>query len=254
MRKADNEARLTKEQEEAAGSGIKAMIPIGRPFLDYVLHGLADAGYREICLVIGPEHDKIRTYYGETVKPNRLKIGFAVQEKPLGTADAVAAGEEFAGEDDFLVINSDNYYPREALEGLRAIEGPGLAVFDRNTMIAESNIPPDRVSKFSVVMTEDGFLRRIIEKPSPEVLDRLPEPIGLSMNCWRFDERIFEACRSISPSPRGELEITDAVQYAIDRLGARFQALPFAAPVLDITSRADIEKVAAKLKGSEVRL
>jgi len=254
MRKADNEARLSREQEEAANAGVKAMIPIGRPFLDYLLHGLADAGYREICLVIGPEHDKIRTYYGETVKPSRLKIGFAVQEKPLGTADAVAAGEEFAGEDDFLAINSDNYYPREALEGLRAIEGPGLAVFDRNTMIAESNIPADRVSKFAVAMIEDGYLTRIIEKPSPEVLARLPEPVGLSMNCWRFDERIFEACRSISPSPRGELEITDAVQYAIDRLGTRFRALPFAAPVLDITSRADIEKVAAKLKGSEVRL
>ena len=48
----------------------------------------------------------------------------------------------------------------------------------------------------------------------------LPEPVGVSMNCWRFDERIFAACQAIEPSSRGELEVTDAVQYAIDTLGA----------------------------------
>ena len=53
-------------------------------------------------------------------------------------------------------------------------------------------------------------------------LARLPRPLGVSMNCWRFGPAIFEACRSIRPSPRGELEITDAVQYATDRLGERF--------------------------------
>ena len=53
-------ARVDAAQAEAADRGVKAMIPIGRPFLDYVLSALADAGYTETCLVIGPEHGAIR--------------------------------------------------------------------------------------------------------------------------------------------------------------------------------------------------
>ena len=54
---------LTPEQAEAAAAGQKAMMPFGRPFLDYVLSGLADAGYTDICLVVGPDHDAVREYY-----------------------------------------------------------------------------------------------------------------------------------------------------------------------------------------------
>src|SRR5262245_54354599 len=53
-------AAVDAAQAEAADRGVKAMIPIGRPFLDYVLSALADAGYTDACLVIGPEHDAIR--------------------------------------------------------------------------------------------------------------------------------------------------------------------------------------------------
>ena len=55
MRREDPAAPLGVDQESAAGTGIKGMIPVGRPFLDYVLSSLADAGYGDICLVIGPE-------------------------------------------------------------------------------------------------------------------------------------------------------------------------------------------------------
>src|SRR5262249_14952216 len=73
MRRGDSGARLDPDQEKAAGSGVKAMISFGagRPFLDYVFSGLADAGLDDICLVIGPEHGEIRGYYGETSPPRR---------------------------------------------------------------------------------------------------------------------------------------------------------------------------------------
>ncbi len=61
--RAQGGAAMDAAQAEAADRGVKAMIPIGRPFLDYVLSALADAGYTEACLVIGPEHDAIRDYY-----------------------------------------------------------------------------------------------------------------------------------------------------------------------------------------------
>ena len=60
MRQADERANVDAQQAAVAEQGIKAMIPIGRPFLDYVLSALRDAGCDDICLVIGPEHSAIR--------------------------------------------------------------------------------------------------------------------------------------------------------------------------------------------------
>jgi len=254
MRKNDDSARLTDAEHAAADTGVKALIPIDRPFLDYVISALANAGYRQVCLVIGPEHDVIREYYG-ALDYERVTIEFAVQVEPLGTADAVAAAEDFAGDDPVLVINSDNYYPVEALARLRECTGSALAAFDRDALIAESNIPADRITKFAVVeLGDDGTMRHILEKPSPEAIAALPEPVGVSMNCWRFTPSIFEACRNITPSPRGELEITDAVQYVIDRLGEPFEVLHVAGAVLDMSSRSDIAAVREALSGTEVDL
>lgn len=254
MRKADDGAALSEEQARIAAIGVKALIPIDRPFLDYVLSILADTGYRRVCLVIGPEHGAIRDYYGG-LKMRRIEIDYAIQEKPLGTADAVAAAEKFAASEPFLTINSDNYYPPESFAILRKLDGAGLAGFERAGMLAGSNIPAERLTKFAVIQTAaDGRMVRIVEKPDQATLDSLPEPVCLSMNCWRFGPKIFQACRSISPSARGELELPDAVMYSMLALGETYRVCPIAAPVLDLSSRGDIEPVAAKLRGTEVRL
>jgi len=204
--------------------------------------------------VIGPEHQVVRDYYGG-LECRRIRIHFGIQERPLGTANAVLGAEEFAGKDPFLVINSDNYYPLSALRGLREINGPGLAGFEKQAMLDGGNIPADRIAKFAVIEADGkGRMSRIIEKPSAEVLASLPEPLLISMNCWRFNHTIFESCRSIAPSARGEYEIPDAVMYSIDRLGQSYQVVVARAPVLDMSSRSDVEGVAAKLKGTEISL
>jgi glucose-1-phosphate thymidylyltransferase len=252
MRQTDGLTRLDPRQQAVADLGIKAMIPLDRPFLDYVLSSLADAGYRHVCLVVAPDHELIRRYYLERAPPRRLRLEFAVQPEPRGTADAVAAAEAFAGPDPFLVINSDNYYPIEALRPLRDLEGCGTALFDSEGLLA-GNIPEERLRQYAVGHFDDqGRLRKIQEKPDPATWAALPRPLWLSMNCWRFGPVIFEACRHIQPSPRGELEMADAVCYALEVLQEPFQVIQVRAPVLDLTSRSDVAAVAAHLSGMEV--
>jgi len=255
MRRAENGTVLDPRQEAVAQTGLKALIPIKRPFLDYVLSALADAGYGQVCLVVAPEHEAIRRYYDEQARPERLAIHYAVQQEPKGTADAVAAAEAFAGSDPFLVVNSDNYYPAEALVGLRRQSGSATALFEQAGMLAGSNIPAERIKSFAVgTFNGMGTLRQILEKPDEATLASLPRPLWLSMNCWRFGPSIFEACRHIRPSKRGELELPDAMQHTIDILGERFRVVKVRAAVLDLTSRSDIPAVAARLADVEVRL
>jgi dTDP-glucose pyrophosphorylase len=255
MRKADDQVALDPQQAAAAAVGVKAMISIGRPFLDYVLSALADAGYRRVCLIIGPEHNVIRDYYGKQLQPQRLSISFAIQPEPKGTANAVAAAEEFAGDDHFLVINSDNYYPIAALRGLRELSGPGTALFDEDSMVTLGNIAKERIARFAVgVVDGDECLEKIVEKPDAETLKSWPRPLWLSMNCWRFTPAIFDACRAIPPSPRNEFEIPDAVQYSMRALGEKYRAVKVRDGVLDMTSRGDIATVKAALEKCQVNL
>src|SRR5262245_58608257 len=188
------------------------MMPFERPFLDYLLSALADAGYEHACLIIGPEHDAIRNYYTVQAPPRRIRIHFAVQLEPRGTADAVLAAERFVAGEDFLTINSDNYYPVSALRTLRLLGEAGTALFAGKVLISEGGIPPERILKFAVCEVDaDGYLVRIIEKP-PETSEVSAADALVSVNCWRFPPAIFEACRRTRLSRRGELELPDAVE------------------------------------------
>jgi len=207
MRRRDAHAnQLDHDQSSMADAGLKAMIPVGRPFLDYVLTGLAEAGYREVCLVIGPEHGVLREYYTHHCIPKRLRISFAIQERPLGTADAVAAAEAFVAGDHFLMLNSDNYYPAGALRALRLLGKPAVAAFEREGLIDKGNFSGERIRQFAVVIAaSDGSLDRIVEKPDEGTLAALGPAIYISMNCWAFSPAIFRACAAIEPSPRVNL-------------------------------------------------
>lgn len=255
MRRAETTASLDAEQEAAAAEGLKGMIPFGRPFLDYLLSSLADAGFEEACLVIGPAHQSVRRYYEAPGRLSRIGVSFAVQEEPRGTADAVQAAEYFTGGQPFLVCNADNYYPAAVLATLRALKGPGLAGFAPGALVGLSNIPASRIAQFALLAeTADGFLVDIVEKPDAAAMTRLGPRARVSMNAWAFEPDIFEACRQVTPSVRGELELQEAVRYAIRALGTRFRVIPVEAGVLDLSNRGDIATVAEHLAGIEVRL
>ncbi len=247
-------APLDARQMEAAKLGAKAMMPIGaggRPFLDYVLSALADAGYGAACLVIAPDADAIRDYYERVARPRRLRVAFAVQAQPRGTADALLSAESFAGADDVLVLNGDNYYPVAALRALRTMSTTSAAatvLFEPDALVRESNIPAERIRAFALGLVDaDGFLSELIEKPDEAAWQSLGSRALVSMNCWRLPPAIFDVCRTLQPSSRGKLELPHAIHDAITA-GMRFHVVRSADGVLDLSRRADVTAVAARLR------
>ena len=287
MQRVDEEATLSDAQRRAADAGLKALMPIaGRPFLDYVLSALADAGLRRVGLVVAPDYAAIAAHYAAH-PPARVTLDFIVQPSALGTADAVAVAEAWTEDQPFLVMNGDNFYPVRALADLVSLDEPGLPAFDADDLVRTSNIPEERIRAFALVdVDESGYLTRIVEKPAtssvpPEggsdadrggsafrrndgdgvaASSRRNDSDGaasafrrnslVSMNCWRFDARIFPMCRDVPRSARGEHELPEAVALAVRR-GIRFRALPARGPVLDLSRRADAAEVERRLSGLE---
>lgn len=249
-------ASLTGAQAEAAAAGAKAMMPVGVgpdgspiPLLDFILSEMADAGVREVALVVGPDHGALRVRYEDVAPPRRVRVRWVVQPEALGTANAVAVCESWAEGQAFLVMNGDNLYAADAIRPLVALDEPGLPAFEARDLVTRSHIPVDRLAAFALLeIGPDGYLDRIVEKPAPATLAAAGLGARVSMNCWRFDRRIFECCRDVPRSARHEFELPMAVALAIER-GIRFRAVPVAAEVLDLSARADVAAVSSRLAG-----
>jgi glucose-1-phosphate thymidylyltransferase len=258
MRKLDNSVQLPESQSAVADIGLKAMIPMatesGPPFLDYLLSSLADAGFTNACIVIGPEHGALRDRYERDQVPTRIAVSFAIQERALGTANAVLSAEDVVGDDSFAVLNSDNFYPREALDALHDTAEPAIIGFDREVLVKRGNVPPERTARFGALdIDSEGYLRKILVSPTEEMV-RSGKPIYSSMNCFLFTKEIFRACRAVPLSARGEYELPQAVHLAIERGEMRFRVVRVSEPVLDMSSRGDIATVGEHLENVEVRL
>lgn len=248
MRAADPAATLTDSQRRAADAGLKGMMPIaGRPFLDYVLSALADAGVREVALVVAPDHDLVRRHYQLDAPPSRLRVTFVVQPDAIGTANAILAAEAWTDGQPFLAMNADNLYPAGVLRAVGALQEPGLPAFRRGELVRSSNIHVEQVQSFALLeLDADGYLVRIVEKPAVELMLHAGDAALLSMNCWRFDRTIFQPCRDVPRSVRGEFELPEAVMLAVRR-GVRFRAIPASGAVLDLSRRGDAAEISRRL-------
>ena len=247
MRRSDETATLEASQVAAADAGVKGMIPIKRPFLDYVLSALADAGITDVLLVIGPGHDAVRQYFTVEAPPRRVHLRFAVQPAPIGTANAVTVAADVLGDAPFLVLNADNYYPVHAFRELAAHDSAGVVAFDRDALVRDGNIDVERVRAFAVLnVSEDGLLHGIVEKPGETFDLTSVSAQWVGMNLWAVTPAIVDTCRRVPRSSRGEFELPEAVGLAL-REGVPVRAVRLRAPVLDLSRRTDIANVVARL-------
>lgn len=257
MKQNDGAVALAANQAEAASAGAKGMMPIPsttlgargtRPFLDYVLSALADGGCTSVCFVVAPGHSAIRDYYDGPGRPARLRIEYAVQPVANGTASAVLCATTYTERDPFLVLNSDNLYPAPVIRALVELGEPGLPAYERDALVRESGFPAERVAGFAALEVDrDDYLTRIVEKPGRAYYDAAGPQALISMNVWRFDDRIFDACRDVPRSARGEYELPEAVGLALTR-GMRLKTFRASGPVLDLSRRADVALVHERLK------
>ena len=132
---------------------------------------------------------------------------------------------------------------------------PDCAVFERETLLAKSNFTRDRVAKFAVLAPGPGRVSGADPREAGEKdLAAASGEVLLSMNLWRFSPRIFEACRRVPRSARGELRAA-----AGGRLGDRRISGSGSGPcgpadgVLDLSTRADVAAVSERLRGVEAR-
>lgn len=249
---------------DAAGKP-KSMLGVGpgnRPFLDYLLYNAREAGFRDVTLVVGVDDAPMRALYGAADRGNAfhgLTISYARQPippgrtKPLGTADALERALEsrpdWAGSS-FVVCNSDNLYSRGALRLLAECAHPcALIDYDRDALGFEE----ERIRQFAVLAVgAEGFLSRIIEKPSSDELAAATGTdgrVGVSMNIFRFSyDAVLPVLRAVPLHPvRGEKELPAAVMALVAKDPRAIRAIRLAEPVPDLTSLHDVERVRAFL-------
>ena len=182
----------------------KQLVPVAnKPILFFGIEALAASGIKEIGIVVGDTKQEIVGAVGDGSRW-RVKITYIEQEAPLGLAHAVKISEPFLGSDPFVMYLGDNLI-REQLAPLVEkfrTERP-------NAQILLAHVPNPQ--QFGVAELRDGRVVRLIEKPKEP-----PSDLAL-VGVYMFDSHVFEAVKAIIPSWRGELEITDAIQYLVDR-------------------------------------
>ena len=226
----------------------------GVPLIEYHVRALAAAGFAELVINHAWLGQQIEDYLGDGSRFG-VAIRYSAEGEPLETGGGIHRALGLLGDEPFLVFNSDNFYPPAAVTALASAPAPATIAFERDALIAKSNIPEERIRRFAVMdIDEAGRLRRIVEKPdNPDDYAR-DGRLYVSMNCFMFTSEIFTACRSIDAHPqRKEYELPTAVQYSIDRMGLSYRAVPCEEGVLDLTGRADIAPVRELLAGHEVR-
>ena len=182
----------------------KQLVPIAnKPVLFYGIEAMADAGIRNIGIVVGDTHAEIRAAVGDGSRWG-VRVTYIEQDAPRGLAHAVKISRAFIGDDPFVMYLGDNLLDKGITHFVEE--------FDRERPAAQillTKVPDPQM--FGVAELRDGQVVRLVEKPKEWISD-----LAL-VGVYMFGRQVFDAVNRIKPSFRNELEITDAIQNLIDQ-------------------------------------
>jgi len=182
----------------------KQLVPVAnKPVLFYGLEAMRAAGIDDVGIVVGETRAEIEAAVGDGSRFG-LRVTYLPQEAPLGLAHAVLIAEEFLGDSPFVMYLGDNLLK----EGI----APFVREFERSEpdaliLLQKVNDP----SEYGIAELQDGRVVQLVEKPAK------PRSDLALVGVYLFTPAVFESVKAITPSARGELEITDAIQHMIDR-------------------------------------
>lgn len=182
----------------------KHLLPIAnKPILHYAIEAAVNSGIREIGIVCNADSNEVQNSIGDGNQWN-VKITYIPQDAPLGLAHVVRISQSFIGNDDFVFYLGDNMVVGGIKRFISEFEKSNCNCF--LTLAAVKD--PER---FGVPEIHNGKIIGVEEKP------KKPKSQYAVAGIYIYDNHIFEAVNNIKPSQRGELEISDAHQYLIDK-------------------------------------
>jgi glucose-1-phosphate thymidylyltransferase len=196
----------------------KQLVPVAnKPILFYGIEDMVEAGITDIGIVTGETGPEIRAAVGDGSRFG-ARVTYLPQDAPLGLAHCVLIARDFLGDDDFVMYLGDNLLRQGIAEFVDRFEADRSAAAEprlgEDAQAPSAQILLARVhdpQRFGVAAFDDrGNVVQLVEKP-----DEPPSDLAL-VGVYLFDRSIHDAVAAIEPSPRGELEITDAIQWLID--------------------------------------
>ena len=182
----------------------KQLIPVAnKPILFYGIEALANVGIKEIGMIVGDTRAEVMKEVGDGSRW-KVKITYIEQEAPLGLAHAVKIAKPYLKDEPFIMYLGDNIL-REGIPGF-------VESFEKNkpnALILLTKV--SNPEQFGVAeVSKEGKVLKLVEKPKE------PKSNLALVGVYLFDSNIFKAVEGIKPSWRGELEITDAIQWLLD--------------------------------------
>jgi glucose-1-phosphate thymidylyltransferase len=181
----------------------KQLVPVAnKPVLFYAIEALAEAGIREIGIVVGDTQAEIRAAVGDGSAWG-VRVTYIEQDAPRGLAHAVLISEPFIGRDPFVMYLGDNLLNKGIANFVDEFVREKPAA-----QILLARVPDPQM--FGVAELANGRVVGLVEKPSQ------PKSDLALVGVYMFSPAVFDAVKAIRPSFRNELEITDAIQHLID--------------------------------------